>query len=333
MAPILKPLNQQVMVITGASSGIGLATARAAAEQGARLVLNARSWETLNQIVDEITNRDGQAVQVPGDVSVEADVDRLASTAIERFGSFDTWVNNAGVSIFRKLDEVRPEEHRRMFDINFWGIVNGSLVAARHLRSHGGAIINLGSVASDVALPLQGMYSASKHAVRGFTDALRMELEEEGAPISVTLIKPTSINTPFPHNARNYLDKEPKLPDPVYEPEEVAAAILSAAVTPARDIYVGGAGRALSAVGETFPRAFDWVGEKVMGPQQYSDEPPRDPRGTLYRGGEQGVVHGDHPRMVRQRSYYTRAVVHPVLTSTALAAAAVGAVGLLLRRR
>src|SRR4029079_1622040 len=103
------------------------------------------------------------------------------------------WVNNAGTSIFGKLEEISEDDHRRLFDINFWGLVSGSLVAAKHLRRRGGAIINLGSVASDNALPLQGMYSATKHAIKAFTDALRMELEAEGAPVSVTLIKPTSI--------------------------------------------------------------------------------------------------------------------------------------------
>ena len=117
----------------------------------------------------------------------------------------------------------------RLFEINFWGTVYGSLIAAEHLKRRGGALINVGSVASDLALPIQGMYSASKHAVRGFTDALRMELEEAGAPVSVTLIKPTSINTPLPQHARNDTDREPKLPPPVYEPEEVAMAILHAA--------------------------------------------------------------------------------------------------------
>src|SRR5439155_6660231 len=115
------------------------------------------------------------------------------------------------------------EDHQRLMQTNFWGVVHGSTVAARHLRERGGgAIINLGSIVSDRAIPLQGMYSASKHAVKGYTDALRMELEEEGAPIAVTLVKPAGINTPFPRHAKNYMEREATLPPPVYAPEVVA---------------------------------------------------------------------------------------------------------------
>src|SRR6185437_7622371 len=116
---------------------------------------------------------------------------------------------------------------------------------------------------SDVAIPLQGMYSASKHAVKGFTDALRIELEEEGAPISVTLIKPTSINTPFPQHAKNYTDKEPKLPPPIYEPEEVAHAIVHAASHPERDIYVGSSSKMMSSLNKSALRVMDWLNERV----------------------------------------------------------------------
>lgn len=132
-------------------------------------------------------------------------------------------------------------------------MVYGSLVALPHLKESGGTLINLGSVASDVAFPLQGMYSASKHAIKGFTDSLRIELKEEGAPVAVTLIKPAAIDTPFPANARNYTDREPKLPPPVYRTEEVAEAILHAAVHPRRDIYIGGGGRIMSAAQAVAP--------------------------------------------------------------------------------
>jgi len=194
----LKDINQQVMVITGASSGIGLTTARMAADQGARLVLNARSEDSLQSLVDEINANGGEAIYVAGDVGNEQDMRRVAQAAIDRFGGFDTWVNNAGVSIYGLIDEIDPEDHKRLFETNFWGVVNGSVVAAEHLKKRGGALINIGSTVSDRAISIQGMYAASKHAVKGFTDAFRIELEEEGAPISVTLIKPGSIDTPFP---------------------------------------------------------------------------------------------------------------------------------------
>ncbi|HEY3013245.1 MAG TPA: SDR family oxidoreductase, partial [Gemmatimonadales bacterium] len=193
----LKPLNQQVMVITGGTSGIGLATAKRAAERGARVVLCSRSEPELRDTVAAIEQNGGTARFVVADVSSQDDVERLAATAVEEFGSLDTWVNNAGVSFYGRLTEVAIEDMRRLFEVNFWGTVYGARAAVPRLRGGGGALINLGSIVSDRAIPLQGAYSASKHAVKGFTDALRMELEEEGAPISVTLIKPSAIDTPY----------------------------------------------------------------------------------------------------------------------------------------
>src|SRR4029078_6221271 len=117
---------------------------------------------------------------------------------------------------YGRLDVVEDQDSRRLFEINFWGVVNGSLVALPYLKRHGGALINVGSEVSEAAIPLQGMYAASKHAVKGFTDALRVEIEEvDKAPVSITLIQPTAVETAFPRHARNYLDKEPKLPDPM----------------------------------------------------------------------------------------------------------------------
>ena len=263
----LKKLNKQVMVITGASSGIGLVTARMAAQRGARLVLVARSEKALKQLADEINQNGGEAIYLVTDVGDEQQVRRISETAIGRFGGFDTWVNNAGVSIYGRMFDVPLEDERRVFDTNFWGVVYGSLVAARHLRGRGGAIINVGSTLSDRAIPLQGIYSASKHAVKGFTDALRMELEEEGAPVSVTLIKPGAIDTPYRQHAKNYLPMEPNLPAPVYAPEIVAETILHCAEHPERDVFAGGGGKAISALGKYAPRLTDKM-MALTSPQQ-----------------------------------------------------------------
>jgi short-subunit dehydrogenase len=325
-----KPLDQQIIVITGASSGIGFATARAAAAKGARLVLASRNEETLTAVVQEIVRAGGEAIHVVADVARREEVQRIADGARARFGGFDTWVNNAGHSIYGRLEEISEEDHRRLFETNFWGVVHGSLLALQELKQRGGALINLGSVASDNAIPLQGMYSASKHAVKGFTDALRMELEAEQAPVSVTLIKPTGIDTPFPQHARNYLEKEPKLPAPVYPPEEVARAILYAATHAKRDIYIGGGARAASTLGRIAPRAMDRVSSRIMPEEQQRDEPPRDPQGTLYAPGVDGRVHGDHPGHVMRSSLYTRASLHPVV-SGAILAAGIAAVAMMRR--
>jgi NAD(P)-dependent dehydrogenase (short-subunit alcohol dehydrogenase family) len=171
--PKLKRVKDQVIVITGASSGIGLATARLAARQDARVVLSARNEEDLRAVTEEINANGGRAIAVAADVSKEQDMDRLGEAALRTFGALDTWVNNAGLSIYGKLVDVPIADKRRLFDVNFWGVVNGCRTAVRFLKHGGGAIINIGSEVSDRAIPLQGIYSASKHAVKGFTDALR----------------------------------------------------------------------------------------------------------------------------------------------------------------
>ncbi len=325
----LRPLHEQVMVITGASSGIGLATARLAASQGCRVVLAARTGHVLKAIQNQIRSAGSQAVAVQADVSRPEDVKRIAQVALDEFGQIDTWVNNAGLSIFGRLDTVKSEDHRRLFEVNFWGVVYGSLTAIEHLRERGGALINLGSVLSDVAVPLQGMYAASKHAVKGFTDALRLELEEEGAPISVTLIKPASINTPFPQHARNYLAHEPRLPDPVYPPKEVALAILKAAQEPWRDIRVGGSSKVMSAVANWTPRLMDWMNETFMTRQQIRNEPARHARGSLYQSDAGGEIEGSHPGRVMSSSLYTRAITNGVARGAVIASVGVAAAAII----
>lgn len=288
MATQLKPLDQQVMVITGASSGIGLATARTAAQRGAKVVLASRSEDTLDHVVQEITTAGGQAIYVPCDVGVRQDVERVAREAVTRFGRIDTWVNNAGVSIYGKLDEVNEADFRKLFDTNFWGVVGGSLIALKHMRESGGAIINVGSEVSEAVVPLQGMYSASKHAVKGFTDAMRVEVEEvDKLPVAITLIQPTATDTPFPQNAKNYTDKEPKLPDPMDDPQDVADAILDAAVTPTRSKKVGALSKVNTLVAKVAPGLGDKMAAKQVDRQHY-DERPRDPDGSLNKPSETG---------------------------------------------
>lgn len=288
----LKPLDQQVVVITGASSGIGLATAETAAKRGAKLVLTARSGGTLAEVVRRITEAGGEAISIPADVGDRQQVEAVARAAVGRFGRIDTWINDAGVSIYGRLDEISEEDSRRLFDTNFWGVVNGSLAALPHLLKQGGALINLGSEVSDAVIALQGMYSASKHAVKGFTDALRVELEEmDGAPISITLIQPTAVDTPFPQHARNYMAKEPKLPSPRLDPQKVADAILDAAVDPARDVTVGLVAKLDTALAKGLPSLGDKLAAMQADRQQY-DGPPREPSGTLYAAGGSGETRG-----------------------------------------
>lgn len=314
----LKPMYEQVMVITGASSGIGLATAQEAARHGAKVVLASRNEEALASAARKIRDCGGQAEYVVGDVGRREDIARIADVATRHFGRIDTWVNNAGASVWGRMQDGDEDDHRRLFDTNFWGVVYGSMEAVRRLRESGGAIINVGSVASEMAYPNLGMYSASKHAVMGFTDALRLELEEEGLAISVTLIKPTSTDTPFARHSKNLTGREPRLPPPIYRPQEVANAILHAACRPRRDVYVGGAGRMMTALGRVAPRTFDWYRERLLPRQQFRDEPPKNRQGSLHHPGKDGRIRGDHDGYVMKTSLYTRAVLHPVLTCMAL---------------
>lgn len=295
MATRFKPLDQQVMVITGASSGIGLCTALLAAEKGASVVLAARSGDTLEAVVKQIAEAGHEAIAVPTDVGDREQLQKLAAAAIQRFGRIDTWVNDAGVAIYGKLDQVSESDNRRLFDTNFWGVVNGSLVALPYLRDSGGALINIGSEVSDAVVPFQGMYSASKHAVKGFTDALRVEVEElDEAPVSITLIQPTAVNTPYPQHARNYMTQEPKLPSPMIDPHRVAEAILEAATEGGRDVTVGAMAKLDTVVSKLLPS----LGDKMSAMQanrQQRDIPPRAPEGTLFRAGGGGQVYGSAP--------------------------------------
>ena len=327
----LKPLHEQVIVITGASSGIGLATAKTAAKQGARLVLASRNEEGLREAGQEVKTAGGQAVEVVADVGNMDDVRHIAEVAKENYGGFDTWVNNAGVSIYGSLMEISDEDNRRLFDTNYWGVVYGSQIAGLHLKGKGGKIINIGSVLSDYAIPMQGMYSASKHAVKGFTDAFRQELANEGAPISITLIKPASINTPYTEHARNYSNRENTVPPPVYAPEEVANAILFAATHHKRDIIVGGAGKFMSATNKYAPSLMDWMGKNMFIKQQFREESVKDKDGALHAHQQDGHVHGDYQGYMRKKSFFTRGATNPWITGTLLAAGA-GLIAILRRR-
>ena len=327
MKPTLKPISDQVMVITGASSGIGLVTARKAAAAGARVLLTARNEADLSQAVDDIRVQGGRAIYVVADIADPIQAGSIAAAAVDEFGGLDTWVNNAAVSLYGRIMELSVDEMRRQFDVNYWGQVYGCRAAVPHLRESGGAIINVGSALCDRAIPLQGNYCAAKHALRAFTDTLRMELEAEGAPIAVTLVKPASIDTPFFEKARTHFDVEPQPVPPVYAPELVADVVLRCATQPTRDIIVGGSGRLLSAASLAPRLADQYMGSRMFDAQQ-TNIPITDERTdnlfapVEHDGGQRGRTW--HGRTKGTSAYTAAAVRSRTIIAGLLGLAALG---------
>ena len=325
----LKPLSEQVIVITGASSGIGLATAKEAVRRGARVVLNSRDEQDIATAAGQLRADGGRVAVSIGDVGEFGTMRRLAETAVREFGGIDTWINNAGVSIYGFIRDVTLEDAQRLFQTNYWGVVHGTLAALPHLERTGGVLINVGSVLSETGYPLQGHYSASKHAVKGFTDSLRLEVEKEQKPVVVTLIQPAAIDTPYPEHAKNYLAAEPQHVPPVYAPEVVADAILACAERPHRNVRVGGAAKMLTALEKTAPGLADRMKMSHF-EGQHADSPPLD-EDTLFEPRSGDVrVRGQYPGRVLKHSVYTKAALNPL---AALGVAAALGVGLVVAMR
>lgn len=252
-----RPVAEQVIVITGASSGIGRATALEAARRGARLVLAARNAHDLEATAAACAEAGAEALAVPTDVTDEAAVEALAERTIQAFGRIDTWVNNAGVTLFGTFLDTPAEDFRQVMEINFMGQIHGAKAALPYLEETDGALVCVGSALSDRGAPLQTGYSATKHALQGWVDGLRLELEEAGSGVRVTLVKPATINTPLYEKARSYLGVQPRSIPPVYPPEPVADAILRAAESDERELYVGRAGQLLAIAERINPRLVD----------------------------------------------------------------------------
>jgi NAD(P)-dependent dehydrogenase (short-subunit alcohol dehydrogenase family) len=331
----LKPLSDQVMVITGASSGIGLATARRAAAKGAKVMLAARNGESLQEAVAAIRSGGGEAHCVALDIADESAAERLAEQTVARFGRIDTWVNDAAAALYAKLEEVTLEEHRRVFEVGYFGLVQGSLAALPRLKVQGGALINVGSVLSSRAIPLQGPYCAMKAAVMQFTDALRMELEADGAPISVTLVKPAAIDTPYPEHARNKLDAPARLPQPLYDAELVAKAICFAACNRRRSLYVGGGGLAISTLAPALPRLADKAMELVGGEASQTTTIPPEPDAAdnLFEARADGRVASNQHPFTRRSSLALEAQMHPLAAAALVGGVAAAAAGAFMLRR
>lgn len=294
----LKPIDQQVVVLFGASTGIGRETALQFAQRGAKVVVAARNAQALEALAAAIRQRGGTAIAVPADTTDFEQVKAVAARAVQEYGRLDTWVHLAGVSIYAPFEETTPEEFKRIIDVNLMGQVYGAMAALPHLRREGrGALIHISSVAARRSLPLQSAYSASKHGVEGFLDSLRVELQYENVPISVTNIMPASINTPLFSSARTKLGAKPAPLPPVYDPRIVTEAILYAAEHPIRDMAVGGAAKAIIATQAIAPALLDMVFADMGYRFQKTNEPKAvNAPDNLYEPMRQEMrIAGDYP--------------------------------------
>jgi NAD(P)-dependent dehydrogenase (short-subunit alcohol dehydrogenase family) len=331
-----KSVSDQVVVIAGASTGIGRATALAFAAEGARVVCAARGARALDSLVAEIRESGGRAVAVPTDVADPAAVRALASAAEGVYGRIDTWVNSAAVSVWGRVEEITDEEFDRVMRVNFLGHVHGARAALPALRrAGGGVIIGISSVEGVRAVPLHAPYTASKFALRAFYDCLRMELAQEGEPIAVTTILPASIDTPFFEHARSRLGAMVKPPPPVYAPEVVAASIVYAAAHPRREIPVGG-----SAVGFLLgQRISPALADALLSVRRFgvatlrADRPDNGTDNVDAPLDEPGQVHGSYPGRVLRHSLFTRLVGRRPRPGELVGAALTGARRLARQRR
>jgi NAD(P)-dependent dehydrogenase (short-subunit alcohol dehydrogenase family) len=308
-----KSLAEQVVVVVGASSGIGRATALAFARHGARVVAAARTVPALDSLVAEIAGAGGEAIGVPTDVADPGAVYALAEAAEQGFGRIDTWVNNAAVGIWGRVEDITDEEFERVLRVNFLGQVFGTHAALPALRrAGGGVLIGVSSVEGVRAVPMHSPYTASKWALRAFYDSLRMELAEEGAPIAVTTILPASIATPFFEHARSKLGAMPKPPPPVYAPEVVAEAIVRAATNPTREVPVGGAAVAFLAGQRLSPALTDAVMSlrRTSVDAQTTDRPDDGVDNVDAPLDEPGRVTGSFPGPVLRHSRFTALLGH-----------------------
>lgn len=327
----LKPLDKQTIVITGGSSGIGLATARMAAKRGANVVIIARNEDGLDKAAEQIRSEGGRCDTISADVGKREDVKAAVAAVIGRHGGFDTWVSNAGVGVYAELQEISDEDHRRLFETNYWGVVHCATEALPHLKQRGGALITTGSISSQMPSPVLSSYTASKFAVKGYIDSLRLELIHEKAPVSLTLIQPSGINTPFSEHALNQMDGRTKVPPPVYSPDIVAKAICRAAEHPTRDMIVGGGGRAMTLFATLFPNLSDQVFAWSFYMTALDKDRPKRPDDEGFEtGGGHGEVYGE--QSMRRTSLYTTVRSHPLTTLAGVALAA-GAAALALKRR
>ncbi|WP_448612571.1 SDR family oxidoreductase [Modestobacter sp. URMC 112] len=329
----LKPVRDQVVVVMGASSGIGRATAARLAAEGAKVVVAARGEAGLRSLVEEIRAAGGEACAEVADVTDPADMRRVASRAVAEYGRLDTWVHAAAVLLVAPFEETTPEEFRRVLDVNLLGQVHGAMAALPHLKQHGGALIHISSMGAKRGVPLQTAYCASKHGIDGFVETLRMEVRREGLPVSVTNVMPATINTPLFDQARTKIGVKPVAPPPIYQPDVVVDAVLYAAEHPVRDLVVGGSAKALILGEKLAPGLVDALLVRFGFEAHDTGEPKSaDAPDNLFAPLDgHDTARGGFDATAWPHSLYTALQRHPVVRRVPLASEALAVVGLVLK--
>jgi len=274
--------SSQVVVITGASSGIGRATAQAFARRGANLVLAARRAQMLEEAARECEALGGTAITVPTDVTDEAQVQALGRRALERFGRIDVWFNNAGVGAFGRLESIPMDAWRRLIEINLFGYVHGARVALPQFKAQGrGVLVQNASIVGRTAKSDGTAYATSKFAIRGFSEALRQELLDQPG-IHVCTVLPSVIDTPFFQHAANFSGRSVRAAPPVYTAEEVAETVVDLVERPRAEAIVGGFGKISAAQGLLAPNFTTWFTGRALHRGFLSETPSQDTTGALF---------------------------------------------------
>ncbi len=329
-------LSQQVVVITGASSGIGRETAIQLGRRGARVVLAARNERALQGAVAEVEQAGGTARYVVTDVSDWNQVDHLAGQAVEHFGRIDTWINNAGISIYANISQTTAAEMRRVVEVILLGEMFGTKAAFEQMKAQGGEglIINVSSALARRSVPLQAAYCAAKHGITGFTEAVRLELKEDHPGITLIEVLPSSVNTPLFAHARSKLGVKPMPIPPIYEPSVVANALVHACEHPQREIVVGGSGKALVVAQKASASLVDrYLLQGQRGTRQQRSDRPDDAEDNLFAPMDgPGSTTGDWSEQSKSSSVYTAVVETHQRRTAAILVAGLGGTLLLLRK-
>jgi len=303
-----KPLSEQVIVVTGASSGLGRAIARLAGERGAKVVVTARNEEALANCAGEIERAGSEALAVPADCSQQDQVDRVVARAVERFGRIDTYVAGAIVTVYAEAERLLPEELRRVVDVNFFGVVYGYWASLPHLRESNGTFLHVSSALAYRGIPLQAAYCSSKAGLRAFLESARVEEQKAGTGVAISLVLPGAINTPQFDRDRQKIGYQPQPVPPIYQPEPFAEATLRCAERPIRELPVSWGAQKLLWGQKLSPRAADWVLRHNGWKGQHTDEPkPLDAPDNLFDtlSGDPGA-HGRFDDQARNSTIWTR---------------------------